>query len=110
MAALFDDYSNGDAKNKDALADCLQYKEFLDKLTPTEWFDEQRETKKARQEARRQARIERHKLAWEDEKRRIIAEARARLAILVAVWCFRAAASAPTARGLPNCASAAPSM
>ena len=44
------------SKHKEALEDCLKYKEFLDKLTPGEWFEEQTAKKLARQEARRQER------------------------------------------------------
>ncbi|KAJ1454045.1 hypothetical protein M885DRAFT_582800 [Pelagophyceae sp. CCMP2097] len=45
------------SKHKEALEDCLKYKEFLDALTPDEWFVEQQAAKKSRQAARREARM-----------------------------------------------------
>ncbi|KAH8050183.1 hypothetical protein JL721_11444 [Aureococcus anophagefferens] len=54
------------SKHKEALEDCLKYKEFLDSLTPDEWFSEQRAIKRERQESRRQARIQKRR----DEKKR----------------------------------------
>jgi len=46
------------SKHKEALEDCLKYKEFLDGLTPQEFFDSERHKKMARQEGRRQERIQ----------------------------------------------------
>merc|ERR1740138_299330 len=37
------------SKHKEALEDCLKYKEFLDLLTPPEWFDEKRRIKRENQ-------------------------------------------------------------
>ena len=45
------------SKHKEALEDCLKYKEFLDGLTPAEFFESQAEKKRNRQEERRQERI-----------------------------------------------------
>lgn len=45
------------SKHKEALEDCLKYKDFLDSLTPEEWFIQQRALKLDRQEARRVARV-----------------------------------------------------
>lgn len=42
-----------------------RYKEFLDGLVPSEWFEEQHRIKSERQEARRQARIKKKKKAYE---------------------------------------------
>jgi len=62
------------SKLKEQLDDCLKYKEFLDDLTPPEWFEQQREIKKKRQiERRRQRRIARTK-AWEEKCQKIKAE------------------------------------
>lgn len=43
----------------------FQYKDFLDRLTPMEWFDQQRQLKKDRQARRRQARMDAKRHAWE---------------------------------------------
>ena len=66
------------SKHKEALEDCLKYKEFLDSLTPDEWFSEQKAIKRARQEARRQQRIQKRRDALE-KKRREAYEAQLRL-------------------------------
>jgi hypothetical protein len=42
-----------------------QYKDFLDRLTPVEWFEQQRQLKKDRQIQRRQARMDAKRQAWE---------------------------------------------
>ncbi len=63
------------SKHKEALEDCLKYKDFLDKLTPPEWFEEQKVMKRGRQEERRQKRISKRKDEWEAEKKRIHTEA-----------------------------------
>lgn len=52
IAAVSSDMS----KHKEALEDCLKYKEFLDSLTPDEWFATQRKIKRKRQEERRNQR------------------------------------------------------
>ncbi|CAM9659773.1 unnamed protein product, partial [Sphacelaria rigidula] len=62
------------SKHREALEDCLRYKEFLDGLVPPEWFEEQTRIKRERQEARRQARIKQKKKAYEEEKRRVLSE------------------------------------
>lgn len=66
------------SKHKEALEDCLKYKEFLDSLTPDEWFAEQKAVKRARQEARRQERMQKRREALE-KKRREAYEAQLRL-------------------------------
>ncbi|KAG5179125.1 flagellar associated protein, partial [Tribonema minus] len=63
------------SKHREALEDCMRYKEFLDMLTPAEWFEQQRSEKRARQEARRAARIANKKRAWEEDRRRAALEA-----------------------------------
>jgi len=42
-----------------------QYKAFLDDLTPDEWFKTQIQLKQERQQARKVARIEAKRAAWE---------------------------------------------
>ena len=62
-------------KHKDGLEECLKYKEFLDGITPKEWFKEKREEKQRRQSNRRKKRIEQRKKKWrEEEQERIKAE------------------------------------
>ncbi|GMI01633.1 hypothetical protein TrLO_g11103 [Triparma laevis f. longispina] len=63
------------SKHKEALEDCLKYKDFLDKLTPQEWFEQQESHKKDRSEKRRQTRIEVKKEEWEKKKKEIYQEA-----------------------------------
>jgi Domain of unknown function (DUF4200) len=63
------------SKHREALEDCIGYKAFLDMLTPHEWFKQQAAVKHERQEARRTVRLAAKKRAWEDEKKRLIAEA-----------------------------------
>jgi hypothetical protein len=43
----------------------MQFKDFLEKLTPPEWFEEQRRVKRERQEKRRHARMHAKRQAWE---------------------------------------------
>lgn len=62
------------SKHRESLEDCLKYKAFLDMLTPPEWFEQQQAAKRARQEARRVLRLHAKRKAWEDEKRRLLAE------------------------------------
>ncbi|KAJ8598195.1 hypothetical protein CTAYLR_005519 [Chrysophaeum taylorii] len=49
------------SKHKEALEDCLKYKDFLDGLTPESWFEQQRAIKRQRQEKRRAERVRRNK-------------------------------------------------
>eukprot|EP00753_Platysulcus_tardus_P015583 PLAT5103.1.p1 GENE.PLAT5103.1~~PLAT5103.1.p1 ORF type:complete len:597 (-),score=356.24 PLAT5103.1:111-1901(-) len=56
------------AKLAEQLDDCIMYREFLDKLTPADWFEEQRKLKRERQEARRVASFEAKLAAWEEAK------------------------------------------
>ncbi|CAM9669420.1 unnamed protein product, partial [Scytosiphon promiscuus] len=62
------------SKHREALEDCLRYKEFLDSLVPPEWFEEQNQVKRERQEARRQARIKQQKKSYEEAKKKVMAE------------------------------------
>jgi hypothetical protein len=64
------------SKHKEALEDCLKYKDFLDKLTPPEWFEDQRKAKRNRTNARRAAIAAVKKEAWKAEKVRLLAEAK----------------------------------
>jgi len=52
------------SKFEEQLEDCRKYKHFLDKLTPVEWFEEQKELKRRLKESkRRERRAERKKVA-----------------------------------------------
>ncbi|CAM9780752.1 unnamed protein product, partial [Pylaiella littoralis] len=62
------------SKHREALEDCLRYKEFLDSLVPPEWFEEQHRIKRDRQEERRQARIKQKRRAYEEAKKKVMAE------------------------------------
>ncbi|CAM9386911.1 unnamed protein product [Ectocarpus sp. 12 AP-2014] len=62
------------SKHREALEDCLRYKEFLDSLVPPEWFEEQNQIKRDRQEQRRQARIKQKKKSYEEAKKKVLAE------------------------------------
>ncbi|CAM9608550.1 unnamed protein product [Ectocarpus sp. 13 AM-2016] len=62
------------SKHREALEDCLRYKEFLDSLVPPEWFEEQNQIKRDRQEQRRQARIKQKKKSYEETKKKVLAE------------------------------------
>ena len=63
------------SKHKEALEDCLKYKEFLDKLTPPEWVQDQIELKRLRQETRRNERVDASKAAWDAKKKATYMEA-----------------------------------
>ncbi|CAN0148743.1 unnamed protein product, partial [Ectocarpus sp. 8 AP-2014] len=62
------------SKHREALEDCLRYKEFLDSLVPPEWFEEQNQIKRDRQQQRRQARIKQKKKSYEEAKKKVLAE------------------------------------
>ncbi|CAM9243189.1 unnamed protein product, partial [Hapterophycus canaliculatus] len=62
------------SKHREALEDCLRYKEFLDSLVPPEWFEEQNQIKRERQEARKQARIKQQRKSYEEAKKKVMAE------------------------------------
>lgn len=62
-------------KHKDGLEECLEHKDFLDKITPRDWYEEKKEEKKERQSERRKKRIEQRKHTWrEEQQERIKAE------------------------------------
>jgi len=67
------------SKHKEALEDCLKYKDFLDSLTPPEFFEEQRHLKRQRQQQRREERIQRRLDDWQMEKERTRKEWDARI-------------------------------
>lgn len=56
---------NEKSKLQEQLNACLEYKEFLDGLTPPEWVEEQKRLKAQRQADRRRMRFERELAAWE---------------------------------------------
>ena len=59
------------SKHKEALEDCLKYKDFLDSLTPPEFVEEKIRIKRENQEKRRQYRILKRRQAYEAEVKRI---------------------------------------
>lgn len=66
------------SKHKEALEDCLKYKEFLDSLTPQEFVDDQARKKQERQEHRRQERIAKRLDEWESDCKRVEEEWKAK--------------------------------
>jgi len=66
-------------KHTEALEECLKYKEFLDQLTPPEWFEKQKNIKRERQVARRKRRIEKRVEEWKKEQKRKLDELEAKL-------------------------------
>ena len=66
------------SKHKESLDECIRYKEFLGGLTSPEWVEKQMETKRARQQNRRRARIEKRKGKWRKEQERTIMESKER--------------------------------
>mmetsp|Transcript_6634 Transcript_6634/g.8140 ORF Transcript_6634/g.8140 Transcript_6634/m.8140 type:complete len:347 (+) Transcript_6634:106-1146(+) len=61
-------------KHTEALEDCLRYKKFIDKLSPPEWFENQKNIKSDRQRRRRQERIKFRKEVWKEDQSQKIAE------------------------------------
>ena len=59
------------SKHKEALEDCLKYKDFLDSLTPPEFVEEKLRIKRENQEKRRQYRMLKRRQAYEAECKRI---------------------------------------
>lgn len=59
---------------KEALSDCLKYRRFLDRCTPTQHFDEQVAIKRARGQAARRAAIAARREAPEAEQQRAVEE------------------------------------
>jgi len=64
------------SKHKEALEDCLKYKEFLDKLTPPEWFVQKKKEREEKQEAVRQEKIAKLRAEWEEKRETLMAEAK----------------------------------
>ncbi|KAJ0407690.1 hypothetical protein ATCC90586_001872 [Pythium insidiosum] len=62
------------SKLSEQLQDCLQYKAFLDELTPTEYEAEQLEKKRKRQQERLQKRKDKILAEWETQKAKALAE------------------------------------
>ncbi|DBA02924.1 TPA: hypothetical protein N0F65_005951 [Lagenidium giganteum] len=62
------------SKLTEQLQDCLQYKAFLDELTPQEWDAEQVEKKRQRQNERLQKRKDKIIAEWEVQKAKALAE------------------------------------
>ena len=59
------------SKLNESLEDCLKYKKFLDDLTPPEFFQKQKDIKRARQVERRDKRRALKTAEWEEQKGRI---------------------------------------
>ena len=59
------------SKLNESLEDCLKYKKFLDDLTPPEFFQKQKDIKRARQVERRDKRRAQKTAEWEEQKGRI---------------------------------------
>jgi len=66
------------SKLKEQLEDCLKHKEFLDTLTPPEFFDEQKSIKRKRQQERLSKRRGARLLEWEEACAKARAEAEAK--------------------------------
>jgi len=66
------------SKLKEQLEDCQKHKEFLDNLTPPEFFSEQKQIKRKRQEERLQKRREARLKSWEEACSKARAEAEAK--------------------------------
>ncbi len=60
-------------KYRDNLDECLQYKKYLDQLTPKTWVEQQTGIKKERQLQRRKNRIEKRQAQWKKEQEERIA-------------------------------------
>jgi len=66
------------SKLKEQLEDCLKHKEFLDNLTPPEFFEEQKSIKRQRQEDRLRQRRDKRLQEWEEACAKARAEAEAK--------------------------------
>ena len=60
------------SKHKEALDDCLHYKEFLDMLTPPEWFEQHKRSLIAKRDVIRKERFDGKYKSWETQRRRLI--------------------------------------
>lgn len=64
------------SKHKEALEDCLRYKQFLDMLTPPEFFEQQKRLHAEKAEQARVKNFERKRLEWEATKKRLVEQYR----------------------------------
>ena len=64
------------SKHKEALEDCLRYKEFLDMLTPPEFFEQQKRLHEEKREQARVAIFEEKRADWEAMKNSMIEQYR----------------------------------
>jgi hypothetical protein len=60
------------SKHKEALDDCLRYKQFLDMLTPPEHFEDHRRSQEDKRNKIRRERHEKKVKEWESAKKRIL--------------------------------------
>jgi hypothetical protein len=60
------------SKHRESLEDCMRYKQFLDMLTPPEWFQKHAEEQARLKEAKRKASYDARKKEWEKTRRNII--------------------------------------
>jgi len=59
------------SKHKESLDDCLHYKEFLDMLTPPEWFAQHRQSLIDKRDAIKKEKFDKKYKAWELYRRRL---------------------------------------
>lgn len=64
------------SKHREALEDCMRYKNFLDMLTPPEWFDQHRMRREEKIRNLRQEAFDAKLKEWERVKRRLIEQHR----------------------------------
>jgi hypothetical protein len=64
------------SKHREALEDCLKYKQFLDMLTPPEWFEQHRKAEEDRKLSIKMERFEKKYKLWENNKRKVLEQHR----------------------------------
>lgn len=62
------------SRYQERLTECLEYKKFLDDLTPSDWLEEQKQVKRQRQMQRKKVKWESLMREWQDRKARAEAE------------------------------------
>eukprot|EP01035_Chromulina_nebulosa_P021547 gene21547-27899_t len=69
------------SKHKEALEDCLRYKNFLDQLTPPEWFEKHKQSLIDKQNKIRNERYQEKYKSWEKSRKKLIEQHRKELDI-----------------------------
>jgi len=69
------------SKHKEALEDCLRYKNFLDQLTPPEWFEKHKQSLIDKQNKIRNERYQEKYKVWEKLRKKLIEQHRKELEI-----------------------------